>query len=167
MIRVISGAQTGVDEAALLSASDLGIKTGGFCPINCRRQDGDSPELITLYGLTETGSGYKERTWKNVESANLTFRIATDFNSAGEKCTLNAIKHFRKPHYDIDLNKYEKYSDEQKIAVLMHCVSLIFWYCGKDGTVNFAGNSEKTSPGIFKKSGEIIYNMLSIYQQNK
>lgn len=167
MIKVISGAQTGVDEAALSAAQKLDIPTGGFCPIACKRQDGDKPELISLYGLTEIGSGYKERTWKNVESANLTFRIATDFTSAGEKCTFNAIKNFKRPHYDIDLNKYEAYNDEQKVAVLMHCVSLIFWYCGQYGIVNFAGNSEKTSPGIFKKSGEIIYNMLRIYQENK
>jgi hypothetical protein len=32
-----------------------------------------------------------------------TIRLAKNFNSPGEKCTLNAIKYYNKPHFDVNL----------------------------------------------------------------
>lgn len=161
MIKVISGCQTGVDQAALDAALELDISTGGFCPTNCKRQDGEHPEFIKKYNLIELGSGYKERTWKNVESADLTIRIASDFDSTGERCTLNAIKHFNKPYYDIKLTQYENINKYKQAAIICSGISRILWYMRIENgeeclTVNFAGNSERTSPGIYNKAKQII-----------
>lgn len=161
MIKIISGCQTGVDHAALDAALEMDYETGGFCPTSCKRQDGEHPEFIAKYGLIELGAGYKERTWKNVETADLTIRIASDFSSPGEKCTLNAIKHFNKPCYDIDLNIYDRCSKYRKAAIITAGIARILWYLRLENNeeciiVNFAGNSEKTSPGIYLKSKDII-----------
>lgn len=167
MIKIVSGGQCGVDVAALRAAKANGLQTGGFIPEGCLTQDGPKPQYKEEYGLIEYGKGYKERTWKNVESAVLTIRIATDFSSAGEKCTLNAINKFNKPRYDIDLNKFDKHLPSQKIAVMLHCASLMSWYAGQDGVVNFAGNSEKTSPGIEARAYQIIDWILQFYINTK
>lgn len=100
--KVISGGQTGADEAGLWAAKFMGIPTGGWAPFNYMTKNGSNMELKTKYGLEEWG-GYKTRTWKNAEESDGTLRFAKNFNSPGEKCTMKAIEFFGKPHFDIDL----------------------------------------------------------------
>ncbi len=38
--RIVSGGQTGVDQAALSVACDLNIAYGGWCPADCLDEDG-------------------------------------------------------------------------------------------------------------------------------
>src|SRR5215469_12366673 len=51
LTRVISGGQTGVDQAALRAAASLGIATGGWCPPGRIAEDGVIPDH---FPLTET-----------------------------------------------------------------------------------------------------------------
>jgi len=53
VIKVISGGQTGADQAALRCARDLGLKTGGTAPRDFRTSTGKSPTLKWLYSLEE------------------------------------------------------------------------------------------------------------------
>lgn len=48
---VISGGQTGVDQAALRAARASGIVTGGFAPKGWATEDGPAPWLGSEYGL--------------------------------------------------------------------------------------------------------------------
>ena len=102
---VMSGGQTGADQAGLRIAKQFGIPTGGWMPSDWQTEDGSRPEFQQLYGMKclHTG-GYKERTEANVRLSNGTIRFAADFNSMGEKCTLNAINDNNKPYMDIDIN---------------------------------------------------------------
>ena len=101
---IISGGQTGADEAGLEAAHVNGIKTGGYAPKNYKTSIGPNPQLLRdKYGLKEFHLGYKERTWANVEAAQATVRLCVDFWSAGEICTLNAIKHYNRPYFDVYL----------------------------------------------------------------
>ena len=102
---VMSGGQTGADQAGLRIAKQFGIPTGGWMPSDWQTEDGSRPEFQQLYGMKcfHTG-GYKERTEANVRLSDGTIRFAADFNSRGEKCTLNAINDNNKPYMDIDIN---------------------------------------------------------------
>jgi hypothetical protein len=137
-MKVISGAQTGADRAALEAAKACGLETGGWMPQDYRAQDGNHPEFAELYNIQEHKDWrYPGRTRQNVEDADATIRFASKWSSPGEKLTLRYIKTFSKPHLDIDITKppsptmVVNWIESQNIKVL-----------------NVAGNAEKTSPGI-------------------
>ena len=102
---VMSGGQTGADQAGLRIAKQFGIPTGGWMPLDWQTGAGPRPDFEQLYGMKCLHhGGYKERTEANVRLSNGTIRFAADFNSMGEKCTLNAINDNNKPYMDIDIN---------------------------------------------------------------
>lgn len=102
---IISGGQTGGDEAGLEAAYQFGIKTSGYAPLGYKTANGPNEKLLRgKYGLGEHGTpGYKSRTYANVKYGEGTIRCCVDFYSPGEICTMNAIKHYKKPHFDIYL----------------------------------------------------------------
>jgi hypothetical protein len=102
---VMSGGQTGADQAGLRIAKQFGIPTGGWMPLDWQTGAGPRPDFEQLYGMKCLHhGGYKERTEANVRLSDGTIRFAADFNSMGEKCTLNAINDNNKPYMDIDIN---------------------------------------------------------------
>ncbi len=46
--RVISGGQTGADQAALRAARAAGIPTGGWAPLGWKTEEGPAPRLAGL-----------------------------------------------------------------------------------------------------------------------
>ena len=68
--KIISGAQTGVDRAALDASIELGIKHGGFCPKGRRSEEGIIPSKYIM-SETETDD-YSERTLRNVQFSDST-----------------------------------------------------------------------------------------------
>jgi len=102
--KVISGGQTGADQAGLIAACRFGITTGGWMPRGFETADGPNPQLAKKYGLREHRGGYAERTATNVRDSDGTIRIAGTFNSLGEKCTLRCLREQRKPHVDVDMH---------------------------------------------------------------
>ncbi len=72
--RIISGGQTGVDQAALDVALELGIPCGGWCP---RGRWSEAGPIDEHYPLTESPSADPaERTERNVGDADGTLIIA-------------------------------------------------------------------------------------------
>lgn len=136
--KVISGGQTGADLAGLKAAKLRGLETGGHAPKGYRTQNGPNIELKTLYGVEEHWLGtYPPRTECNVRNSDGTIRIAKDFNSSGEKCTRNFIFQHGKPYFDVKMDSPRGISE------------VIDWLERNNiKTLNVAGNSEKTAPGI-------------------
>lgn len=64
MLKIVSGAQTGVDRGALDAALAHGAACGGWCPEGRLAEDGTVPERYPVRELP--GAGYIERTLKNV-----------------------------------------------------------------------------------------------------
>lgn len=169
-MKIISGLQTGVDQAALRAACDLGIATGGWAPKDFWTLDGTCADLAQMYGLSECQEeGYRPRTFLNVKSADATIRIAQKFTSPGERCTYNAIRAFNKPYLDIEWRPMVESLDEPGICVEegfgfrvrggsdgSASLSEFLSKLAPDATVNFAGNSETTAPGI----GDAVYDLL-------
>lgn len=100
--KVISGGQTGADQAGLMAARRFGIPTGGWMPKGFQTTSGPAPELAREFGLREHPGGYADRTETNVRTSDGTLRFAASFETLGEKCTLKCIRLHSKPYMDID-----------------------------------------------------------------
>jgi hypothetical protein len=100
--RVVSGGQTGADQAGLIAARRFAIPTGAWMPKDFLTSTGTAPELAREFGLQEHTGGYADRTEANVRLADGTLRIAASFETLGEKCALKWLLHHGKPYLDID-----------------------------------------------------------------
>jgi hypothetical protein len=157
--RCISGGQSGADIAALKTAKEYGIPTGGWMPKGWITLNGPKPEYAELYGIEEHASfGYKPRTWSNIKDSSGTIRLAFNFFSAGEICTLNGIKKYDKPYIDVDL------------ANPIPVQQVIDWINQNNIEIlNVAGNSEKSCPGTFSEVCEYlsaVFNLLGFKKED-
>jgi hypothetical protein len=67
---VISGGQSGADQAGWRAAEACGIATGGWMPAGFLTEDGPRPEFAELYGALEMPTdSYPERTLQNVRDS--------------------------------------------------------------------------------------------------
>lgn len=135
--RVISGGQTGADQAGLRAAKACGISTGGWAPRGWKTSDGPRYDLGLLFNMVESNLDYAGRTELNVLTADATLRLAVNFGSRGELCTLRNIRKLRRPYMDVDLN-----SPQHPAIVAQWIVD------GKFQVLNIAGNSESKSENI-------------------
>jgi hypothetical protein len=152
IIKVISGGQTGADQAGLAAAKKYNIPTGGFAPKGYQTSEGKNRTLLQkVYDLTESVGGYKKRTWQNAELADGTIRLAVDFTSRGEICTLNGINKYKKPHIDIQL----KDVNEFETIMVDDCLSWLIE--NKIKILNVAGNTQNTLGfDIYKMSYDFL-----------
>ena len=140
LIKIISGGQTGADQAGLRAAKRLKIPTGGWIPKGFRTEDGDKPSLGLHYSLVETEDrDYKKRTMLNINMADGTI-IFSERPSRGSTLTEDACYKMRKPyHINPGVDEIRMFVNEHEIQIL-----------------NIAGNRESVSPGI----GERVENLL-------
>lgn len=95
--RIISGGQTGADQAALAVAIDYGVSTGGWAPKGWLTESGPNYNLEPFYGLKECDlPGYPARTELNVQDSDGTVLFG-DVRSAGSKLAIGWAKAFHKP----------------------------------------------------------------------
>lgn len=136
--KIISGGQTGSDVAGLKVGKVFNLETGGWIPKGFKTENGSQPELKMLYNMEEHTSGkYPPRTYANARDSDGTIRIAKNFNSPGEKCTLKAIHQYERPYLDVSM------SDPRPIS------EVVAWLQeNKIKTLNVAGNRESSAPGI-------------------
>ncbi len=84
LVRVVSGGQTGADQAALRAASKAGLRTGGWIPRGFATSNGPNASLGERFGLkelrttTSVARAYVARSQANVDLADATvvFRLA-------------------------------------------------------------------------------------------
>lgn len=152
-MKVISGGQTGVDLAALRAAQSMGFRTGGEAPLQWRTQHGSKPEL-TKFGLVEGRSfGYGERTEANVALSDATMLIYTNGDSPGTVQTRTFAKKCDKPLLEIQLQAEPDYDSIEKWLKITGIAASAL-YGGF--TLNVAGNSSMSSPGIFVPSFKFL-----------
>ena len=131
---VVSGGQTGADQAGLRVAERLGLSTGGFAPLGWRTEAGPAPWLGTRYGLKQHASrSYRDRTVANVELAGLTAVFdETGGRSPGSKLTVMTCARLHKAHL----------VNPDAVALAAALIAL------KPRVLNVAGNREESRPGI-------------------
>ena len=145
--KIISGAQTGVDRAALDVALELGIPCGGWCPKGRRAEDGPIPDK---YPMQETGaSNYTKRTKLNVLDSDGTLIINRGELDGGTAHTVRLAEKMAKPCLVIQL---EDQPDLKKITN---------WLTQNDiKTLNIAGPREDKRPGIYKQTISLLKKLL-------
>ena len=137
--RVISGGQTGADQAGLAVAKRLGIPTGGYMPKGWLTEDGPRPDLAVTYGLEEAETAaYPERTERNVLASDGTVLFG-DARSRGSMLTASLCQRHGKPYCTVPL------VDEPESAAARLRVWLTEY---RIKTLNVAGNRASQAPGI-------------------
>lgn len=153
--KMISGGQTGADQAGLVVGKRFGLETGGMIPKGFKTLAGPRPDLAVKYNLTEHKSdNYVPRTCENVRDSDGTVRLAGNFESRGELCTLKAIGQYKKPYFDVDL------SDPPPVQEFLDWLEL-----HKIEVLNVAGNAEETFAGCFAKS--VNYLTQALFQMGR
>lgn len=99
-MKIVSGAQTGVDRAALDAALESSAEVGGWCPEGRIAEDGIIPEKYPVKELP--GSGYRQRTKRNVIDSDGTVIIYFGYPSGGTEQTIVFCIKEKKPYLLID-----------------------------------------------------------------
>ena len=144
--RVISGGQTGVDQAALRAALALGIAIGGWCPPGRLSEAGVIPDRFPLTetpnerSATAADIPRSERTEWNVRDSDGTLLLCRGelhAQDAGTRFTAECASRYRKPLLVADP------------AALADVAGVGRWIKEhRITTLNVAGPSESSCPGI-------------------
>jgi hypothetical protein len=144
--KIISGGQTGVDQAALDAAIKLGIPHGGWIPKGRLTEDGPLPPK---YNLTEMPTAsYPERTRKNIRDSDGTLILSHGALTGGSDFTRKMALKYQKPMLHIDFNRVVPFD----AAVIINN-----WMVDHDiGILNVAGPRASSDPTIYRAAIDII-----------
>jgi hypothetical protein len=134
--KVVSGGQTGADQAGLFAAARFGIVTGGWMPKEFKTLSGPNPELAARFGLREHRSSkdYPDRTELNCRVSDGTLWFGAKLDSNGERCTYGFLRRHGKPSLRIDTRNPRPVEE------------VVEWIRRqKVKTLNIAGNAEPKS----------------------
>ncbi len=147
--RIISGGQTGADQAGLEAAAQLRIPTGGHMPKGWRTEAGARPDLAERYGLEEAATGsYPGRTELNVAASDGTV-IFGDATTGGSKLTRELADRYGRPCLVLPASAAPEAAARDLAA----------WLAGHSiETLNVAGNRESQAPGI----GRFVIDVLTL-----
>ena len=102
-MKIISGAQTGVDRAALDVALKHGIECGGWCPAGRLDEFDRIPDQYPVQELAV--GGFTERTLQNVKDSDGTVIIYPGKVGGGTEQTVRFCIERHRPHQCIDASK--------------------------------------------------------------
>lgn len=147
MIRkIISGGQTGVDQAALDVAIKLGIPHGGWIPKGRLTEAGPLPRKYKLQELPTRS--YPKRTERNVLDSDATLVIARGAIKGGTALTLSLARRHGKPFLQVDLARLNALEAARCIShwVLNHQV----------GVLNVAGPRHSEDPKLYADARKVL-----------
>ena len=148
--KIISGGQTGADQAALDVAIKLNIPHGGWIPRGRKTENGSLPEKYQLQEMP-TGS-YPKRTAQNILDSDGTLILSHGKLTGGSKLTRDLAAKHSKPHLHVDLSQNSAtYSAE-----------LIKMWLADNGIkiLNVAGSRASGDPDIYDGVSKVLERVL-------
>lgn len=144
--KIISGGQTGADQAALDIALKFNIDHGGWIPKGRLTEKGPLPLQYELLEM-DTAS-YAGRTKKNIQESDGTLLISKGRLSGGSLLTKNLAGELEKPFCHIDLVRIEEF----EAALIINS----FLLENKIEILNVAGPRLSHCPGIYEDVKSIL-----------
>lgn len=138
--KIISGGQTGADQAALDAAIRLGIPHGGSIPKGRINEDGRLPDKYQLKEMPT--SSYARRTEQNVIDSDGTLIVSHGKLTGGSAYTKEMAVKCNKPWHHSDLNKTNIF---QEVIFIVNWIKL-----NRIKTLNVAGPSASEDPRIYQ-----------------
>ncbi len=150
-LKIISGAQTGVDRAALDVAMQLGFECGGWCPAGRLDEQGVIP---ARYPVTELEKGgFLKRTVQNLLDADGTMILYFGYLEGGtENTVFHCIKN-RRPYCLVQASEVRP----QRAAELAHA----FVTGRKIAKLNVAGPRASKCPEAYDYTVALMRSLLS------
>ncbi len=146
--KIISGAQTGADRAAIDAAMDASFPYGGYIPKGRIAEDGIIPEKYS--NLKELPRrDYISRTRKNIEVSDGTVVLHRGIYGRGTEYTIDYAKKIGKPVLNIDLSKVSMVEARE--------ILLEFIESNNVEVLNVAGPRLSISPEIYS----LVYRLLT------
>jgi hypothetical protein len=145
--KIVSGGQTGVDQAALTVAIRLSIPHGGWCPLGRRCEAGVIPSQFQL--LEMPTPSYAARTRQNVIDSDATLILYRDQLAGGSLLTRQIADQLQQPLFLWNLEG------------TLGAREIFAWFRDCDvATLNVAGPRESTSPGINAQACGVLTELL-------
>ncbi len=116
--KIISGGQTGADQAALDFAIEHGIPHGVWIPKGRKTEGGILPDKYHLDEMPT--ASYPKRTEKNIMDSDGTLVFSRGKLTGGSALTRKLAKQHQKPYFHIHLDKVEKTEALQTITVWIY-----------------------------------------------
>jgi hypothetical protein len=144
--KIISGGQTGADQAALDVAIKLDIPHGGWISKGRKTEKGALPHKYLLQEMSD--DNYAKRTEKNVIDSDGTIILSHGKLTGGSELTRIVAEKYNRPHLHLDLNIRSEFQAAQRIKdwVIKHNIEVL----------NVAGPRESNDPEIYKATVDIL-----------
>lgn len=159
-MKVVSGGQTGVDQAALDAALELKIDHGGWCPKNRRwEKDGCIPEHYKLEEMPTFN--YKDRTKQNLIDSDGTLLINEGRLDGGTLLTKNMSIELGKPLWQLQLDDIDADAAIEQFIMFMNIGE------PKIKTLNVAGPRESKRPGIHHRTFNFLVRAFEAWKETE
>ncbi len=146
-IKIISGAQTGVDRAGLDAAIACGLDYGGAIPRGRLAEDG--PIAARYTKLTELKSDdYAVRTRRNVRDANATLILCPGLPEGGTALTERIACELGRPVLVMDIDGETNHSAIDRTRAWLDALA--------PAVLNIAGPRESRYPGLYARVHGIL-----------
>jgi hypothetical protein len=138
--KIVSGGQTGADQAALVVACERGLEVGGWVPKGRLAEDGPIPQRYS--GLVETESSDPAvRTSLNARDSDATLIVSHGPLTGGSLLTREEVRRWGRPMLHLDL---------RETTLVMAVARLRLWLDAVDPhTLNVAGPRASEDAAIF------------------
>ena len=152
---IVSGGQTGVDQAGFFVATELELPVGGYCPKGGLDEEGMC--ILDRYpSLLEASTpDPDERTRLNIDHSDGTLIVVPSWPlpsriKDGTNLTINYAQEQDKPFFIINLAEQSSVINDVQQWVREHNIEKL----------NIAGPRESNSPGIYEQSRDLFRELL-------